>query len=327
MKKRYLLSIMISNIIFANEFPAFNTSEFPANFPGASTHQTSFISQGDSSQPPIMPEVAVSLPQEVVYIGFDTPATIPQHLLEAAQVDPNAANIPMLISETPRNENIINISVTNIQTNALTNVYENQSHIVNLTNIVQETSVVNVTNFITNTITNFQTNISKVAVPFVDLNKQNLVDTQKFIKASYAGDLFTLKQLMKKGISPDSRNIYDIKNGVTALIGAAGQRRYSVLELLLKNGANPNLTSSYNGLHGITPLMVAAIQGPIENVELLITFGANVHRQTSGIVTGNSALSAAISASQEEIVDLLLKQKVDINHTINSKKYYGITPL
>ncbi|MGL4563169.1 MAG: ankyrin repeat domain-containing protein [Brevinema sp.] len=314
MKTRYLLWFMASSI-FANEF---NTSEFPNDFPFSnpnSMENLASVIPSNNTVSQIIPEPA----QEMIYYNFD-----PQHFTKI-ESDQNTIEV-MPINTPENNQNIMTMTITNIQTNSITNIYFNNNYVVETTNIIEESRVIELTNVITNTVTNMQTNITQTFGVSSNTN-QNLIDTQNFIRAAYSGDLFVLKQLLNRGISPDSRSITDKKNGTTALITAAGQRRFAVLELLLKNGANPNLSSSYNKLHGITPLMVAAMHGPVENVDLLITYGADINKQTSGIVTGNSALSAAIGANQEEIVRILLKNGADINHTINSRLYYGITPL
>ncbi|MGL4394264.1 MAG: ankyrin repeat domain-containing protein [Brevinema sp.] len=300
MKKRYLL-LFLASALFADEFPSFNTAEFPSELPSDFQFEdvedtARFFAQEEEEieEIIIIEDLHAEIPKEVVYYGFNAP--VPQHDSEG--------NV---------------ISITNIQTNSTTNITPNPLH-------TNHTDAIFVGKNNTPTQTGLTTPRS-LSKPATDIRKQNKIDTQEFLKAAYSGDLHTLKQLMNRGISPNSRSVYDMKNGLTALISATGQRRHAVMQLLLENGADPNLASSYNKLHGLTPLMVAAMQGPIENVELLLQYEADPHAQTSGIVTGNSALSAAIGAGQVEIVELLLKKGVDINHSVNSRRYYGITPL
>lgn len=308
MKKLFILLSLLTNYSYTNtNFPSFNTAEFPSDFP---------------SPPSPFPILLTNTPENL-YNDFYQPITetIPQ---EYSETIVNS----VILNNTKSEPQIITISVTNIQTNSITNILIDQPEVITEQSIINIPRVIDVTNYITNTVSNFITNIKSVTVPTsVDLSKQNPFDTQKFMIAAHRGDLSTLKKLLYKGISPDSRVVTDLKNGPTALITAAGERRFAVLDLLLKSGANPNFSASYNGLHGITPLMVASMNGPKENIELLITYGADVNAHTSGFVTGNSALTAAIGSAQEEAVDILIEKGADVNKTVNSKKNYGITPL
>jgi ankyrin repeat protein len=81
------------------------------------------------------------------------------------------------------------------------------------------------------------------------------------IEAASSGDAKTVKQLLDRGISPNSKDA----GGRTPLTEAAWNGKTEVVKLLLEKGANPNLKKS----DGASPADLARAQGHQEIVDLL----------------------------------------------------------
>ena len=78
------------------------------------------------------------------------------------------------------------------------------------------------------------------------------------------------------------------------------------MEEMIKNGANIN----FKGRNGRTPLVEAARSNNIDGLQLLITNGALINVQDS---RRGTALIAASHAGHEQIVQMLLDSKIDID--------------
>jgi len=85
--------------------------------------------------------------------------------------------------------------------------------------------------------------------------------------AAAVGDLGTVKSLLAKGLSVDTRN----DNGGTPLMGAAVQGKNSVIKFLVGRGASVNLQDA----SGSTALMNAAEMHHPDTVRLLLKYGAD----------------------------------------------------
>jgi ankyrin repeat protein len=85
--------------------------------------------------------------------------------------------------------------------------------------------------------------------------------------AASKGDLNTVKQLLDKGVNPNSKD----SDGSTALEEAASKGHSEVVDFLIKKGAKVNGRNK----DGATALMFAAWGGHTETVKLLLSKGAN----------------------------------------------------
>ncbi|KAI9875949.1 MAG: Ankyrin repeat domain-containing protein 44 [Pleopsidium flavum] len=110
-------------------------------------------------------------------------------------------------------------------------------------------------------------------------------------------------------------------SGNTALQVAASHGRVEVVGLLLSASADPN--SAARGDSGMTALQGAAHCGNLGLVELLLKAGADANGNPSAC--GTTALSAAVEANCEDVVQLLLFAAANVNAVTNSR--YGGTAL
>jgi len=158
------------------------------------------------------------------------------------------------------------------------------------------------------------------------------------VKASAAGDLALVRELVAKGADP---NAWDDLAGESPLTAAIGKERLSVVEELLASGAKVDVPG---GLHdtpleraaetgstdliapllmrgggvndrnvtGYTLLMRAALHGKVNMVKYLITSGARVNDIDD---QGTTALMHAVSTTAQELesVRLLLAAGADPN--------------
>ncbi|MBI1824246.1 MAG: ankyrin repeat domain-containing protein [Nitrospirae bacterium] len=88
----------------------------------------------------------------------------------------------------------------------------------------------------------------------------------RFISFVMAGDLDFVTLFLASGMDVNSCD----KNGISALMWAAGKGHDSVVQVLLQNGALVNLQSP----KGRTALMSAAYFGKMEPTKMLIAHGA-----------------------------------------------------
>lgn len=151
-----------------------------------------------------------------------------------------------------------------------------------------------------------------------------------------------LKLLLQQGWPIDARN----DAGWTALMEAAHNKRFGLMELLLRAGAQPDLHCTCNGYNGGgytaltilakekgtenavrllldagakvdepsndgTPLMVAAHRGGLPVLELLLSKGADPNKARDS--QGNTALMHAAHLGNSAMVSLLLGANADVN--------------
>jgi ankyrin repeat protein len=86
-------------------------------------------------------------------------------------------------------------------------------------------------------------------------------------KAAYEGDAERVKELLKKGANPNTKDVF----GRTPLHEAASEGSVDVVKLLLEHGADPNIQDEV----GWTPLHSAALWGHDDVVKLLLVYGAD----------------------------------------------------
>jgi ankyrin repeat protein len=98
-----------------------------------------------------------------------------------------------------------------------------------------------------------------------------------------------------------NENRFDLKKSIE-LIDAAIDGNTDAIEFLIKNGANAN----YVDEHGDTALSQAAFKGHVETTKKLLSY-------LSARYSKNRALILAAQAGHAEIIDLLLKEKAEVN--------------
>lgn len=95
-----------------------------------------------------------------------------------------------------------------------------------------------------------------------------------------------------------------------ALIDAVFENRYDDVNKLLKKGADPETRD----LGSDTPLIVSIVGNNIKMAEILINGGANIdYRKNSDGKCSDPAIFWAISFSQKETVEFLLKKGANIS--------------
>src|ERR1043166_5230397 len=117
----------------------------------------------------------------------------------------------------------------------------------------------------------------------------------QLMRAALAGDLKTVKMLLKSGADPNDRN----DEGRTALMFAAINRETSCAKELLRYGAEVNVVANDGG----TALLLAASEGDTGLVEILLRKGADVSAKFHK--TKSTALKLAKEHGYDEIADLL----------------------
>ncbi|GIK04399.1 hypothetical protein Aspvir_008482 [Aspergillus viridinutans] len=137
--------------------------------------------------------------------------------------------------------------------------------------------------------------------------------------AAAFGHESVVKQLLEKGVHPDSRGTTWSEwfvGGRTALSWAAEKGYYEIVHILLKHGAVDLCPEDDDDL---PPHILAAGNNHKEIVALLLDRGVNVDHTSSG----HTALSKAADDNADSVVQLLLERGADPN----LQMYDGLTPL
>lgn len=132
-------------------------------------------------------------------------------------------------------------------------------------------------------------------------NKSDL-SINEFWDAVQSGNIDSVTAYIDQGVDV---NVQD-QDGVTAIIIAAINNDYKIIELLLDHGADVNIKTN----DGATALSFAAMEGSELAAEKLIEHGANLNEQENS--KGDTPIMLAIKESQSEIVKLLYKQDIDL---------------
>jgi ankyrin repeat protein len=158
-------------------------------------------------------------------------------------------------------------------------------------------------------------------------DKSRQGQTALLIAASTSGSLETVRLLVSKGA--DARVVGS--GGRTGLILAAQANDLDMIRFFIEQGVNVNAVNSID-LSGHTALMAAAAQNNIPAVRLLLEKGADVNLAATDAVSvkngqlafkGRTALMMATAYGSPELIEVLLKAKVNVN----VRDVAGLTPL
>jgi ankyrin repeat protein len=128
------------------------------------------------------------------------------------------------------------------------------------------------------------------------------------MKASRYGEVKTVELLLKSGAEINAQ----ADMGETALFRTIDVNNYKAAELLLKHGANPNIKETSQDW---SALQCAAYYGNLSMVKLLLDNGADVNAVGKYDQTPlHWSMRAITWNNQKEIVELLIKRGVNINH-------------
>lgn len=132
-------------------------------------------------------------------------------------------------------------------------------------------------------------------------NVSTNITTQTLIKASFDGNLDTVRKAVEQGVDVDSQD----QSGRTPLMMAAFNGHYELVQYLLENGADPNTVDR----QGRTPLIFATSGPYAETVRLLLDNGAKPNKTDQNEKW--SPLMWAAAEGNEEVVKVLLDHGAD----------------
>lgn len=128
------------------------------------------------------------------------------------------------------------------------------------------------------------------------------ISTEGFWDAVQSGNIDSVAAYIDQGVDV---NIQD-QEGIAAIIIAAINNDYKIIDLLLEHGADVDVKTK----DGATALSFAAMEGSELVAEKLIEHGANVNEQENS--KGDTPIMLAIKESHSDIVKLLYKQDIDL---------------
>jgi uncharacterized protein len=124
--------------------------------------------------------------------------------------------------------------------------------------------------------------------------------TSTIHQAAKNGNVAAIQKFINSGIEVNSKD----ENGQTPLFLAASYGQTEAIKLLLSHGADVNVKRT-----GMTPIILASAAGNVDSVNALIEGGADVN------ALGGRALSFAALNNFNEVVTLLISNKIDVNAT------------
>ena len=124
----------------------------------------------------------------------------------------------------------------------------------------------------------------------------------RFLQAVWNEDIFTVKELIEKGVNPNAQT----KDGTSPLHIAAKKDGTEITNLLIARGADVNSKDR----NGMTVLMAAAFEGQGPNAEVLLSAGADINAMDD---KGFTALMWATFKGFPEVVEILLEFGAEVN--------------
>ena len=131
---------------------------------------------------------------------------------------------------------------------------------------------------------------------------------KKLITASECGRLNEVRELIEMGADVNAK-LDGLNDGWSALMAAAKNNHYCIVDLLVWKGASVNAKTTERGW---TPL-IAAMHSDFEIASLLIIHGADVNMKDKH---GFTALMYAAEAGNASIVQLLLEKGAYVNESV-----------
>jgi ankyrin repeat protein len=150
--------------------------------------------------------------------------------------------------------------------------------------------------------------LSPTAIGGVRARDWQLEEASVLKRAAREGNIAQVQEILRQG--QDVNENYG-SGEATPLIFAASAGRVEVVRLLLKRGANPNLCSWAN----VCPIWWATQSGSYETVKALIEAGADVRKNPGVNALEKPTLHEAVFTGKSEIVQLLLDNGIEIDHT------------
>lgn len=156
--------------------------------------------------------------------------------------------------------------------------------------------------------------------------------TEDLIKASYSGDLKSVKKALKRGANINGKTkIFNLKKlifpGDTALIKAVRRKHVNIVKFLLESKANPNIKYNPKGEGGSAIIILAHLMDCTPNefkiLKLLIQYKADVNTKDHW---GNTPLikMSRSSSSNLKCIKLLLETR---GVKVNEKNKGGETAI
>ncbi len=150
-------------------------------------------------------------------------------------------------------------------------------------------------------------------------SQKELKDINREIwQASYAGNIDTIEDYLRKGVSPNFVTI-----GGSPLAIAVAKENKELIDCLLRYGADINFVESDNAM-SLVPLMAACENENIAMMKYLIGLGAQVDR-----ISGNrkSILQVAVEIGSKELTQFLLDEGANIEIKSGSIMNFKRTPI
>ena len=167
---------------------------------------------------------------------------------------------------------------------------------------------------------NRDTTIFKILISNgADVNSKSMDGTTPLHEASFYGRVEIVKVLISKGVDVNAKD----NDGNTPLFEAINNGQLAIIKMLVSNGADLNVKDNI----GDTPLSRAISQGNTEIVKTLVSNGADLNAKNPD---GETALYHAIREmknGKKAIAQEICNYLIDMGSNVNTKDYYGWTPL
>jgi serine/threonine-protein phosphatase 6 regulatory ankyrin repeat subunit B len=170
------------------------------------------------------------------------------------------------------------------------------------------TSMIPSTSYAMQTSPSYSTDSVQTTKVQIEKKDQEMVD-EAFAKAVGSGDKTKVKELLDKGVNPNTK----VNNIFAALIDASDRGFIDIVELLLERGADIEISNKRFG----TALTVAAMRGNTNIIGLLLDSGANINATNAD---GLTALMFAAMRRDTNVISLLLDSGANINVKANNGK-------